>query len=72
MISTACGPSSRRTHQEENGLSLAIVTGSSGLIGSEMSRFLCAKGWDVVGVDNDMRAYFFGQEASTKWKPVLG
>ena len=48
-------------------MSLAIVTGSSGLIGSEMSRFLCDKGWDVVGIDNDMRAYFFGDEASTKW-----
>lgn len=48
-------------------MSLAIVTGSSGLIGSEMSRYLDARGWDVVGVDNDMRAYFFGQEASTKW-----
>ena len=48
-------------------MSLAIVTGSSGLIGSEMSRFLDARGWDVIGVDNDMRAYFFGDEASTKW-----
>lgn len=48
-------------------MSLAIVTGSSGLIGSEMSRFLDAGGWDVIGVDNDMRAYFFGAEASTQW-----
>ncbi len=45
----------------------AIVTGSAGLIGSEMVRFLCGKGMRVVGVDNDMRSEFFGKEASTEW-----
>lgn len=45
----------------------AIVTGSSGLIGSETVRFLCGKGMRVVGLDNDMRKYFFGEEASTRW-----
>ena len=44
----------------------AIVTGSSGLIGSQTVKFLIDKGYYVVGVDNDMRAYFFGKEASTK------
>lgn len=48
-------------------MSTAIVTGSSGLIGSEMVRFLHGQGMDVVGVDNDLRAYFFGEEASTAW-----
>ena len=48
-------------------MSVAIVTGSGGLIGSEMSAFLHEQGMDVVGVDNDMRSYFFGQEASTRW-----
>ena len=48
-------------------MSVAIVTGSSGLIGSETAKFLDAKGLHVVGVDNDMRRYFFGQEASTDW-----
>lgn len=48
-------------------MSVAIVTGSAGLIGSEMVAFLHEQGMDVVGVDNDMRAYFFGQEASTRW-----
>ena len=44
---------------------LAIVTGSGGLIGSEsVSRFVEA-GYDVIGVENDMRAYFFGPDAST-------
>ena len=47
-------------------MSIAIVTGSSGLIGSESVRFLCQKGMDVIGIDNDMRAYFFGPSASTQ------
>ncbi|HEX8923252.1 MAG TPA: NAD-dependent epimerase/dehydratase family protein [Patescibacteria group bacterium] len=45
-----------------------LVTGSSGLIGSETVRFFIDKGFTVVGVDNDMRKYFFGEEASTKWQ----
>jgi len=44
----------------------AIVTGSSGLIGSQTVKFLIDKGYYVVGIDNDMRSYFFGPEASTK------
>jgi CDP-paratose 2-epimerase len=48
-------------------MSVAIVTGSGGLIGSETAAFLDEKGMDVVGVDNDMRSYFFGEEASTRW-----
>ena len=44
----------------------AIVTGSSGLIGSQTVKFLIEKGYYVVGIDNDMRSYFFGNEASTK------
>ena len=48
-------------------MSVAIVTGSSGLIGSETARFLHQKGMHVVGMDNDMRGYFFGAEASTAW-----
>ena len=34
----------------------ALITGSGGLIGSECARVLCREGWDVVGIDNDMRA----------------
>jgi len=44
-----------------------IITGSAGLIGSEAVRFFSAKGFVVVGIDNDMRKYFFGNEASTSW-----
>lgn len=48
-------------------MSVAIVTGSSGLIGSETVKFLHEKGMQVVGIDNDMRRYFFGEDASTAW-----
>jgi CDP-paratose 2-epimerase len=44
---------------------LAIVTGSGGLIGSESVAHFVEAGYDVIGVENDMRAYFFGFEAST-------
>ncbi len=47
-------------------MSVAIVTGSAGLIGSEASRYFAGLGMDVVGIDNDMRSQFFGPEASTR------
>src|SRR3979411_1306062 len=43
-----------------------IVTGSAGLIGSETVKRFASEGARVVGIDNDMRAQFFGAEASTK------
>ena len=46
-------------------MAIAIVTGSGGLIGSESVRFFAEQGFDVIGVENDMRARFFGPEAST-------
>lgn len=48
-------------------MSVAIVTGSAGLVGSEAVRFFSALGMHIVGIDNDMRKFFFGEEASTKW-----
>jgi CDP-paratose 2-epimerase len=48
-------------------VSVALVTGSAGLIGSEAVRHFAALGLDVVGIDNDMRQAFFGPEASTAW-----
>src|SRR5881227_4115113 len=44
-----------------------LVTGSSGLVGSEMVSFLDARGWRVHGVDNNMRADFFGPHGDTTW-----
>ena len=49
-------------------MSIAIVTGAAGLIGSEATRYFANKGLNVIGIDNDMRAKFFGQEASTQWQ----
>jgi len=46
---------------------VALITGSSGLIGSEAALHFAGVGLDVVGVDNDMRQVFFGPEASTEW-----
>ena len=51
-------------------MSVAVVTGSAGLIGSETARFLHAQGMEVVGIDNNMREYFFGAEASTQWNTL--
>jgi len=48
-------------------MSIAVVTGSSGLIGSEAARFLHARGLEIEGIDNDLRRYFFGEDASTRW-----
>jgi CDP-paratose 2-epimerase len=45
----------------------AIVTGSSGLIGSEAVSFLSARGWHVHGIDNNMRREFFGDTGDTTW-----
>lgn len=49
-------------------MSIAIVTGSAGLIGSEASRHFASQGLTVVGIDNDMRSELFGTEASTRWQ----
>ncbi|HEY8965709.1 MAG TPA: NAD-dependent epimerase/dehydratase family protein [Candidatus Methylacidiphilales bacterium] len=45
-------------------MSIALVTGSAGLIGSETCKRFHAEGFDVVGIDNNMRARFFGEGAS--------
>lgn len=44
-----------------------LVTGSSGLIGSEVCAYFAQRGWDVHGADNNMRAQFFGEEGDTRW-----
>lgn len=49
-------------------MSVVVVTGSGGLIGSAAVRHFADLGLDVVGLDNDMRSYFFGADGSTKWQ----
>jgi len=44
-----------------------LVTGSSGLIGSEVVDYFCKEGWKVHGIDNNMRADFFGSAGDTRW-----
>jgi CDP-paratose 2-epimerase len=46
---------------------VALVTGSAGLIGSEAARHFAGLGLTIVGIDNDMRRYFFGADGSTAW-----
>ena len=46
-------------------MSVAIITGSAGLVGSEAVAYFASLGMDIVGIDSDMRAEFFGQSAST-------
>lgn len=48
-------------------MAIALITGSSGLIGSESARFFHEKGFDIVGVDNNLREYFFGKDGSVVW-----
>ena len=45
---------------------IALITGSAGLIGSQSVYFFSSKGYRVIGIDNDMRSYFFGESSSTK------
>ena len=48
-------------------MSVVIITGSSGLVGSESVAFFCKKGFDGVGIDNNLRNNFFGKDGSTIW-----
>ena len=48
-------------------MNVVVITGSTGLIGSEAARFFHAKGFDILGIDNNMRKYFFGEDGSTEW-----
>ena len=47
-------------------MKIALVTGSAGLIGSQACNFFSGEGYKIIGIDNDMRAYFFGEDSSTK------
>lgn len=57
--------------ESTNTMGTAVVTGAAGLIGSEAVRFFSKEGFNVVGIDNDMRRRFFGEEASTRWNQEL-
>ena len=48
-------------------MSLAIITGSCGLVGSESCLFFSKKGFDIVGIDNNARKFFFGNDGDNNW-----
>ncbi|MCX5713409.1 MAG: NAD-dependent epimerase/dehydratase family protein [Candidatus Omnitrophica bacterium] len=48
-------------------MSVVVVTGSCGLVGSESVEFFAKKGFDVLGIDNNMRRFFFGEDGSILW-----
>jgi len=51
-------------------MNVAIITGSSGLIGGESVEFFASKFDLVVGIDNNLRSYFFGSEGATEWNKI--
>ena len=48
-------------------MSVVLITGSCGLVGSEASTFFIQKGFKIIGVDNNLREKFFGTDGSTNW-----
>jgi len=48
-------------------MSIVVITGSSGLVGSESVKFFANKGFDVIGIDNNDRKLFFGNNGDTNW-----
>ena len=46
---------------------IVIITGSVGLVGSEAVNFFSQKGFEVIGIDNNLRKFFFGNDGSTSW-----
>ncbi len=50
---------------------MILITGSTGLIGSAASEFYLSQNKKVLGIDNDLRSYFFGKKSSNRWKELL-
>ena len=48
-------------------MKIALITGSCGLVGSESSVFFSKKGFKVIGVDNNLRKFFFGKDGDINW-----
>ena len=48
-------------------MSIIIITGANGLVGSEAVSFFCKKKYKVIGIDNNLRKFFFGEDGSTSW-----
>jgi CDP-paratose 2-epimerase len=50
---------------------MILITGSTGLIGSVASNFFLSNKNNIIGIDNDLRSYFFGKKSSNKWKEII-
>ena len=48
-------------------MSVALITGSCGLVGSESALFFSKKGFEIIGIDNNSRRLFFGKEGDISW-----
>ena len=48
-------------------MAIVLITGSCGLVGSESSEFFANKGFDIVGIDNNLRRSFFGKDGDINW-----
>jgi CDP-paratose 2-epimerase len=48
-------------------MKIALITGSCGLVGSEAVNFFVKKNFHVIGIDNNLREFFFGKDGSTLW-----
>ena len=48
-------------------MKIALITGSCGLVGSESAIFFQKKGFKVIGIDNNLRKFFFGKDGSISW-----
>ena len=48
-------------------MSVALITGSCGLVGSEASLYFAKKGFEILGIDNNSRKFFFGRDGDISW-----
>ena len=48
-------------------MSVVLITGSCGLVGSESALFFSEKGFSIVGIDNNSRKFFFGKDGDINW-----
>ena len=48
-------------------MSIALITGSCGLVGSESALYFSKKGFDIIGIDNNTRKFFFGKDGDVSW-----
>ena len=48
-------------------MSIVLITGSCGLVGSESVEYFSNKGFDIIGIDNNLRRFFFGKDGDTNW-----